>query len=172
MGKTAVLLLLIHPSLASKTSLDALQKLYFLCFKKTLIMGEVVVKASKSSSPCYLIMFQRVWRQNLSSKSLRLSCTSIKTFSVWEQFETYLGFKVPERWATRLNRVARWHHLAIEHCREKLGPNKRTMCVFGHRDNQILNSPGVCAADSWSHQKPIGRKKKEKIGIQPLVQSI
>ena len=105
-------------------------------------------------------MFQRVWRQNLSSKSLRLSCTSIKTFSVWEQFETYLAFKVPERWATRLNRVARWHHLAIEHCREKLGPNKRTMCVFGHRDNQILNSPGVCAADSWSHQKPIGRKKK------------
>ena len=81
-----------------------------------------------------------------------------------------LAFKVPERWAPRLNRVARWYHQAIEHCRGKLGCNKKTMCVFGHKDNQILNSPGVCAADSWSHQGPI-ECKKEKSGTQPIVSS-
>ena len=63
-------------------------------------------KASKSMSPCYLIMFQRVWHQNLSSKSTQLSCTSIKKSVCGNNLRLNLAFKVPERWAPRLKRVA------------------------------------------------------------------
>ena len=168
MGKTAVLLLLIHPSLASKTSLDALQKLYFLCFKKNPAYGGSSSKSIKVQLTVLLNNVSngsgaKIHHQNLYGYPAPASKPSVcgnNLRLIWPSKSLKDGHQDSIGWPGDITRQL---SITVEN-------SAKTMCVFDHRDNQTLNSPGVCAADSWLHQGPIERKK-EKSGTQPIVSS-
>ena len=87
MGKTAVLLLLIHPSLANKNLSGCTTKIVLPPCQKTLVREEVVVK---HQSPCTVLLNHVP--TGLAPKFILKIYTAIlhqhKKVSVWEQFET------------------------------------------------------------------------------------